>query len=347
MKSFNIPLEARPLFLNRFNPTLKVICTIILLVLVFLPVTAIAQASIFILVVALWISAKLPKKKLRSILITLFILFIFVFLINWLVAKDPGLRFDLANHYELWGCDWQSLLSKGLINQYQGSYWTHGQIWGGWVDNNLIAGIEPSGSYISIKVGEQVLYLSYYAPVYALSSQVVITTISICVKMFCMLAIFSLLVNTTSTIQLTYGFEHFLWPLKWIKVPVTEISYIIAVAIRFVPNLFEEANKLINAQASRGMDFRNGHLITKIKAVFGLVVPMFAASFNHADKLSDAMEARNFVPKAKRTKYRLYHCSVGCWVSFAILICLLALFIYLNVRKVIIYPTLAVDCFNI
>ncbi|MCQ3915598.1 MAG: energy-coupling factor transporter transmembrane protein EcfT [Mycoplasmoidaceae bacterium] len=82
-------------------------------------------------------------------------------------------------------------------------------------------------------------------------------------------------------------------------------------AVRFVPSLFDEANKIISAQASRGVDFRNGHLITKIKAVGSLVVPMFAASFNHADKLSDAMEARNFVPRAKRTKYRLYHCSAS------------------------------------
>ncbi|MCQ3908551.1 MAG: energy-coupling factor transporter transmembrane protein EcfT [Mycoplasmoidaceae bacterium] len=92
---------------------------------------------------------------------------------------------------------------------------------------------------------------------------------------------------------------------------MTEIAYIIAVAVRFVPNLFDEANKIISAQASRGVDFRNGNIIVKIKAINSLVIPMFAASFNHAEKLSDAMEARNFVPRAKRTKYRVYHCSVS------------------------------------
>lgn len=349
--TFKTPLEERPLFLNKFNPTLKVICVILLLVLTFLPVTVVGQAAILILILSLWFSARLPKRKLKPIFKTLLVLFIFIFLINWLVAKDPGLRFDLANHYQLWGSTWSDLCDRGWIHQYTIDdityYWTCGQIWGGSVAESFVT-VEPTtGSYITVVINDVKLYLTYSAPLYALSSQVVITSVSVCVKLFCMLTVFSLLVNTTSTLQLTYAFEHILWPLKWIKIPVTEISYIIAVAIRFVPNLFEEANKIISAQASRGLDYYNGRLITKIKVVGSLVVPMFSTAFNHADKLSDAMEARNFVPRAKRTKYRLYHCSASNWVLFAILICLLALFIYFVVKKVIIYPFIAVDCFNI
>ncbi|MCQ3907923.1 MAG: energy-coupling factor transporter transmembrane protein EcfT [Mycoplasmoidaceae bacterium] len=86
------------------------------------------------------------------------------------------------------------------------------------------------------------------------------------------------------------------------------MSYIVAIALRFVPTLFDEANKIISAQACRGVDFRNGYLPSKLKAVGSLVIPMFAASFSHADRLSDAMETRNFVPRAGRTKYRVYHC---------------------------------------
>ncbi|XQP55937.1 MAG: energy-coupling factor transporter transmembrane component T family protein [Mycoplasmoidaceae bacterium] len=348
--SFKTPLEERPLFLNRFNPTLKVICTILLLVLVFIPVTAVAQICILILVISLWISAKLPFRKMKVIFKTLLVLFFFIFLINWLVAKAPGISFDLPNHYQLWGSTWESLFNKGWIHWQELEdrtyyYWTHGVIWGGWVEPVLR--LDPAPSHMTIVVNGVKMYLNYSCPWYGLSSLVVVSSISMCIKLFCMLAIFSLLVNTTSTLQLTYAFEHVLWPLKWIKVPVTEISYIIAVAIRFVPTLFEEANEIIDAQASRGVDFRNGRLGTKIKAVGSLVVPMFAASFNHADKLSDAMEARNFAPRAGRTKYRLYHCRASHWVSFAILICLLALFIYLRVCKVIIYPFIAVDCFNI
>ncbi|MBQ0045705.1 MAG: energy-coupling factor transporter transmembrane protein EcfT [Mycoplasma sp.] len=347
MYTFTTPLEERPLFLNKFNPTLKVICAILLLALTFIPVPAILQIGFLALVICLWISARLPKKKLKPITRTLLVLFFFIFLINWLVSKNPGLKIDLESHYHLWGSDWLSILDKGWISKYGDYYWTHGTIWGGWVDNKLLTEAPTVGSYVRVIINGTKYYLAYSSPWYGLSSQVLITSVSVCIKLFCMLAIFSLLVNTTSTLQLTYAFEHILWPLKWIKVPVTEISYIIAVAIRFVPDLFAEANKIISAQASRGMDFRNGRLVTKIKAVGSLVVPMFATSFNHADKLSDAMEARNFVPRAKRTKYRHFPCSASNWVSFAILICLLALFIYLRVCKVIISPFIAIDCFNI
>ncbi|MCQ2748244.1 MAG: energy-coupling factor transporter transmembrane protein EcfT [Mycoplasmoidaceae bacterium] len=112
-----------------------------------------------------------------------------------------------------------------------------------------------------------------------------------------------------------------------------------------MPLLFKEANKILYALANRGVDYRNGHLGAKIKALGLAVVPVFGASFNYATNLSDAMEARNLVPRTKRTKYRLYHGSVASWACAALLICLLALFIYLRVRKVIIYPCVAVDCF--
>lgn len=328
------PLELRSLFLNRFNPTLKIICSMLLIALVFIPVPIIFQLSIFVLILGLWISARLPIKKMTTILKTVFIIFFFVILINWLVVKSPGLKLNLER-FTLWGSSWSELLKKGWIHQTEiegiNHYWLSGTIWGGWVSSTLSSGLK----------------LDYSSPWYGLSSQVLITSLSMMLKIFCMLTIFSLLVNTTSTIQLTYGFEHFFWPLKWIKVPVTEISYIIATAMRFVPNLFEEANKIMDAQACRGIDFRNGNIFVKIKAVGSIIVPMFAASFNYADKLSDAMEARNFVPGAKRTRYRHFPCRGSNWASFAILIGLLGLFIYLRVCKVIIYPFIAIDCFNI
>lgn len=345
--TFKTPLEDRPIFLNKFNPALKIVCAILLLVLVFMPVTIVGQLGILTLLVALWISARLPRRKLKPIFRTLLFLFVFIFLINWLVNKSPGIKFDLENKFNLWGSTWENLLIKNQINIYSQYYWKCGQVWGGWVANSLSTIKPVNFSYLQVASGDQTLYLYYSCPWYALSSIVLISSISMCIKLFGMLVVFSLLVNTTSTLQLTYGFEYILWPLKWIMVPVTEISYIIAVAIRFVPSLFEEANKIINAQASRGLDFRNGRFATKIKVLALLVVPMFSASFNQADQLSDAMEARNFDPGAKRTKYRVYHCLPSNWVSIAILLCLLALFIYFRVCKVIIYPFTLIDCFNI
>lgn len=346
MYKYSTPLENRPLFLNKFNPTLKIICSILLIVLSFIPVPLIAQLLILLLIIALWISAKLPIRKLKPIIGMMLILFIFIFLINWLVSKSPGLKVDIQNHFNLWGSDWHSLYNESLINIQNGHYWISGTIFGGHVDSVLTT-IQPQGSYIKVILDGKTWYLAYSSPWYGLSSHVLMNSFSVCIKLLCMLLVFSLLVNTTSMLQLVYGIERILWPLKWIKLPITEIAYIIAIAIRFIPTLFNEANKIITAQASRGVDFRNGYLITKIKAVKSLVIPMFVASFNYADKLSDAIEARKFNPKAKKTRYRNYKCLSSNWVSFAILILLLALFIYLCLSKTIIYPFIMIDCFNI
>jgi energy-coupling factor transport system permease protein len=80
----------------------------------------------------------------------------------------------------------------------------------------------------------------------------------------------------------------------------------ISIAIRFVPSLLQEAQRILNAQASRGVDFHNGKFNEKVKALISLVVPMFAIAFYKADDLASAMEARSYNPRCIRTRYRSY-----------------------------------------
>jgi energy-coupling factor transport system permease protein len=80
----------------------------------------------------------------------------------------------------------------------------------------------------------------------------------------------------------------------------------ISIALRFVPSLLEESQKIMKAQASRGVDFRNGNFKDKIKSLVSLVVPMFSVAFHKADQLADAMEARAYNPRYDRTRYRNY-----------------------------------------
>ena len=80
----------------------------------------------------------------------------------------------------------------------------------------------------------------------------------------------------------------------------------IAIAIRFVPSLLDESQKIMKAQASRGVDFNNGNLKDKAKSLVSLVVPMFSIAFKKADDLASAMEARNYNPRYVRTRYRNY-----------------------------------------
>ncbi len=102
----------------------------------------------------------------------------------------------------------------------------------------------------------------------------------------------SVLILTTRPVELTNAIEYILSPLKLIKVPVGDIAMMITIAIRFIPTLYDELEKIKKAQTARGIDFSKGSLIKRIKAYVPIVIPMFTASFRYADGLALAMEAR-------------------------------------------------------
>ena len=101
-----------------------------------------------------------------------------------------------------------------------------------------------------------------------------------------------MLTYTTSPIALTDGLEMLLNPLKKIKVPVHELSMMMCIALRFIPTLIEETDKIMNAQKARGADFETGSLIQRAKALIPILVPLFISSFRRADELAVAMECR-------------------------------------------------------
>ena len=113
-----------------------------------------------------------------------------------------------------------------------------------------------------------------------------------------------LLTYTTSPIMLTDGLESLLSPLKKIKVPVHELSMMMSIALRFIPTLIEETDKIMAAQRARGADFDTGNLIQKAKALVPLLVPLFVSSFRRADELAIAMECRCYHGGEGRTRLR-------------------------------------------
>ncbi len=113
-----------------------------------------------------------------------------------------------------------------------------------------------------------------------------------------------ILTSTTSNIELTDGFESIISPLKIFGFPAQEVSLMISISLRFVPVLFEEADRIMKAQMSRGAEFNKGSLIERAKSFLPLLLPLLLNALNRADKLATAMEARGFVIGQKRTKYR-------------------------------------------
>ena len=114
-----------------------------------------------------------------------------------------------------------------------------------------------------------------------------------------------LLTYTTSPIALTDGLEALMKPLAKIKVPVHELSMMMCIALRFIPTLIEETDKIMSAQKARGADFENGSLIERAKALIPILVPLFISAFRRADELATAMECRCYQGGDGRTKMKL------------------------------------------
>jgi energy-coupling factor transport system permease protein len=124
----------------------------------------------------------------------------------------------------------------------------------------------------------------------------------IMIRLIIIVTMSTILTMTTKPTDLTLGLEQLMKPLSIIKINAEEIAMIISIALRYIPTLLDEANKIMLAQASRGVDFAEGKFKDKIMQIISLLVPMFIISFKRSEELADAMEARNFVPGQKRTR---------------------------------------------
>lgn len=140
----------------------------------------------------------------------------------------------------------------------------------------------------------------------------------------------SLMTLTTTPNQLTDGLERLLGPLKKIKVPVHEISMMMSIALRFIPILMEETDKIMKAQMARCADFESGNIIKKVKALIPLLVPLFISSFRRANDLAMAMEARCYQGGEGRTKMKPLVYKKQDYIAYAFLLCYLVLAILLG-----------------
>ena len=116
-----------------------------------------------------------------------------------------------------------------------------------------------------------------------------------------------LLTYTTSPIALTDGMESLLSPLKKLHFPVHELSMMMSIALRFIPTLIEETDKIISAQKARGADFESGNIFRRAKALVPILVPLFVSAFRRADELATAMECRCYHGDEGRTKLKQLH----------------------------------------
>jgi energy-coupling factor transport system permease protein len=144
-----------------------------------------------------------------------------------------------------------------------------------------------------------------------ITEQSVDTTIKLVLRLVLLISGATLLSLTTTPVELADGVESLLSPLKLIRVPVRDIAMIMSIALRFIPTLFEETNKIVSAQKSRGASFDTGGPFSRIKALLPVLIPLFVNSFRRADELAFAMDSRCYNASEKRVKMRRHKLGIG------------------------------------
>lgn len=169
--------------------------------------------------------------------------------------------------------------------------------------------VPPAGaSVIAFSIGTFPIYVD-----------AILQSAKIVIRLVLMISLSMILTATTKPLELTYALEWYLTPLKIIRFPAHEVAMTISIALRFIPTLLDEVDRIMKAQSSRGVDFKHGKLSTRFKAIISLIIPLFISAFQRSEELADAMEARGYDPKQKRTRYRKLRWNVSDF--FVLLLC--------------------------
>ena len=128
----------------------------------------------------------------------------------------------------------------------------------------------------------------------------------------------SMLTFTTTATELTDGLESLLYPLKFIKVPVHDIAIIMSIALRFIPTLVEETQKIMNAQKARGAELDTGSFFKRVRAMLPILIPLFVSAFRRADELADALDARCYNASKKKTKMKVLKFTLKDYLAMVI-----------------------------
>ena len=165
----------------------------------------------------------------------------------------------------------------------------------------------------------------------------------ILLRLMLMIMTTMILTSSTKPLDLTYAFEWYLAPLKLVRAPVPEISMMISIALRFIPTLLEDAERVMKAQASRGVDFTRGHLWRRITGITSLIIPLFVSSFLRSEELANAMECRGYDPRLPRTRYRKLRFHWYDLVAFLFFVALIVGCAILAARNIDLFALMGVS----
>ena len=297
-------------WVHRLDPRVKILSLILLMVVIFLIDNIFFLLGFFGLTILVILSTRIPFTKfLKSLkMITFLLLFMFIFQV--LFRRTGELLFTLDFTLTIW-----NLITIVILLVL---YFLLGKVFKKFrfVQLLLILILAFVLQYYWVN-GKEIV--NYQISVYEDS---LLTASFVFVRIVNILFLSSLLSLTTKPMELNQGLESLLKPLRALKVNPSIFTMMIAIALRFIPTLINEANKILKAQASRGVDFKEAKLKEKITQVVSLIVPMFVIAYRRAIDLSDAMEARGYDPDATRTSMEVLKFKMADIISLSI-ICLL------------------------
>ena len=310
-------------FLYKLDPRFKIIATIILMVAIFL-VPANSLVNLYILLgflgvlVLIMLCGRVNLLAILKGLQPILFIGVFTFVLQLIYNPTGNLIYDLNFEFS-----WLSILVAVLIvaiwfitSKYINFKVLYMML--------MLVGVFVALAFIKIDNPFTSLNLLVY-------SDGLIKGAFFCLRIVLIVVISTMLTMTTSTTDINLGLEWVLSPLKIIKIPVAEFAMMLSLTLRFIPTLLIETEKIMKAQASRGIDFNEGNIVDKMKQIVTLLIPMFVISINRAEDLANAMEARGYIIGDKRTSIDELKFNLRDYLAFGFVLIILVFSIFAKV----------------
>lgn len=284
-------------FFYRLDPRTKIMAVFFLMIAVFLLENIMQLGIALLLAVILMLIGKLSLGRIIKGLKPIFVLLIFTFVFQIALNTEGPLLLDRVMHFNLisigvailWFVLWR-VAAKHLNLRI------------------LLFLVFVMGLYYIFR------HLSLTADFFSFNLRIyekgIEMSVFVVIRLLIIITFTTVLTLTTKPTDLTQALESLLRPLKKIGFNSEDFALIISISLRYIPTIFDEAQKIMAAQASRGADFSQGKIKDKLKQIISLLVPMFIIAFMRSEELADAMESRNFVPGQRRTRINILRFSI-------------------------------------
>ena len=299
-------------FFYKLDPRTKIISIVFLMIAVFMLENIQQLAIAFVIAIGLLLVGRISILKVLKGLKPIFVLLIFTFVFQIALNREGPAVSQAVMHFNLYSVGfivltfivWRLLVRLGRFKI-------------------LLFLLFVFGSYMILR------YVTFASDFYSFNLIIYEKGLEmsafVVIRLLIIITFTTVLTLTTKPTDLTQGLESLMHPLKKIGFNSQDFALIISISLRYIPTIFDEAQKIMSAQASRGADFTEGKLKDKLKQIISLLVPMFIIAFIRSEELADAMESRNFVPGQKRTRINILNFSmIDVYTGIFTLLCFAA-----------------------